>query len=95
MSSPLVFKYFTFLLFLNFLVFSDNLHVLVNTSYSEKVSIVQTDPDRTVCLTALETLEEMLKTIGASVPLEKQTVTKLCAAVTSVLEQKVCIIRVF
>ena len=37
----------------------------------------------------------MLKTIGTSVPLEKQTVTKLCAAVTSVLEQNVCTIRVF
>ena len=76
-------------------MFSANLRVLVNTSYSEKVSIVQTDPDKTVCLTTLETLEEMLKTIGTSVPLEKQTVTKLCSAVTSVLEQKVYIIRVF
>jgi len=66
-----------------------NLHVLVNISYSEKASIVQTDPDKTVCLTALETMEEMLKDIRASVPLEKQTVTKLCAAVSSVLEQKV------
>ena len=74
---------------------SANLHVLVNMSYSEKTSIVQTDPDKTVCLTALETLEDMLKTINTSVPLEKQTVTKLCAAVTSVLEQKVCTIRVF
>lgn len=76
-------------------MFSVNLHVLVNISYSEKASTVQTDLDKTVCLTALETLEEMLKTIGTSVPLKKQTVTKLCAAVTSVLEQKVCTIRVF
>ena len=58
-------------------------------SYSEKASIVQTDPDKTVCLTALETLEEMLKTIKAAVVFDKQTVDKICAAITSVLEQKV------
>jgi len=67
-----------------------NLQVLVNVSYSEKASIVQTDPDKTVCLTALETLEEMLKAIGNTVVYEKQTVDKICAAITSVLEQKVC-----
>ena len=66
-----------------------NLHVLVNTSYSEKAAIVQTDTDKMVCLTALETLEEMLKTIRSSVAFEKPTVIKLCDAVSSVLEQKV------
>ena len=66
-----------------------NLQVLVNVSYSEKATIVQTDPDKTVCLTALETLEEMLKAIGNTVVFEKQTVDKICAAITSVLEQKV------
>ena len=66
-----------------------NLHILVNISYSEKASIVQTDPDKMVCLTALETLEEMLKAIWTSVAFEKSTVTKLCDAVSSVLEQKV------
>ena len=66
-----------------------NLHVLVNTSYSEKATIVQTDTDKMVCLTALETLEEMLKTIRSSVAFEKPTVIKLCDAVSSVLEQKV------
>jgi len=58
-------------------------------SYSEKASIVQTDPDKTVCLTALETLEEMLKTIKDAVVFDKQTVDKICAAIKSVLEQKV------
>ena len=66
-----------------------NLHILVNVSYSEKASIVQTDPDKMVCLTALETLEEMLKAIRTSVAFEKSTVTKLCDAVSFVLEQKV------
>ena len=66
-----------------------NLHVLVNTSYSEKATTVQTDTDKMVCLTALETLEEMLKTIRSSVAFEKRTVIKLCDAVSSVLEQKV------
>ena len=66
-----------------------NLHVLVNTSYSEKATIVQTDTDKMVCLTALETLEEMLKTIRSSVAFEKPTVIKIRDAVSSVLEQKV------
>lgn len=66
-----------------------NLHVLVNTSYSEKASIIQTDPDKTVCLAALEILEDMLKAIGVNVSLEQPTVTKLCDAISSVLEQKV------
>ena len=68
---------------------SANLHILVNTSYSEKASIVQTDPDKTVCLTALETLEDMLKAIRADVSLEQQTLAKLCSAISSVLDQKV------
>ena len=66
-----------------------NLQVLVNVSYSEKASIVQTDPDKLVCIAALETIEEMLKTIRNTVVFDKQTVGKICAAITSVLEQKV------
>ncbi|XP_065913448.1 importin-4-like [Dysidea avara] len=65
-----------------------NLQVLVNVSYSEKASIVQTDPDKLVCIAALETIEEMLKTIRNTVVFDKQTVGKICAAITSVLEQK-------
>ena len=71
-------------------VFPENVHYLVNSTLSSFAAVVRTDGDKTVVVSTLETLEEILKPLKIlGYVIQEKEVSNLMVSIQDVLDNKV------